>query len=80
MRKQFPPCEHAYTDSLFAVIGWLKHQEDPTNPQVNMQGTYDEKYHKRHPRAPEKVDWTGGIVVPKGVVVSNGTWSPRANW
>eukprot|EP00958_Prasinococcus_capsulatus_P013132 scaffold1328_cov394-Prasinococcus_capsulatus_cf.AAC.18 len=70
----FAPAAHSFT------FGWLKYQEDPTNPQINMQGSYDEKYHRRHPKAPEKVDWTGGIVVPEGVAVSNGTWSPRANW
>ena len=59
---------------------WLKHQDDPTNPQVNMKGKYTPDYHKRHPTAPEYVDWTAGVVVKKGAKVTNGTWSPRATW
>eukprot|EP00966_Prymnesium_polylepis_P028866 669299-Prymnesium_polylepis.1 len=34
---------------------WLKHQDDPNNPQVNMRGDYSAAYLKRHPGAPQSV-------------------------
>ena len=59
---------------------WLKHQEDPNNPQVNMRGDYSEAYLKRHPGAPPSVQWSAGVVVRKGTKVDLTTWSSRANW
>ena len=59
---------------------WLKHQDDPNNPQVNMRGDYSEAYIKRHPGAPKAVEWSAGVVVRKGTKVDLSTWSSRANW
>ena len=59
---------------------WLKHQEDPNNPQVNMRGDYSAAYLKRHPGAPPRVQWSAGVVVRKGTKVDLSTWSSRANW
>ncbi len=59
---------------------WLKHQEDPNNPQVNMRGNYSAAYLKRHPDAPPAVQWQAGVVVRKGSAVDLSTWSSRANW
>ena len=59
---------------------WLKHQEDPNNPQVNMRGDYSEAYLKRHTDAPKSVQWSAGVVVRKGSKVDLSTWSSRANW
>jgi len=59
---------------------WLKYQENPTNPQVNMRGPYSSEYRRTHPTAPGIVDWTAGVVVPVGEVVTNGTWSSRSHW
>ena len=59
---------------------WLKHQDDPNNPQVNMRGEYSEAYIKRHPGAPKAVEWSAGVVVRKGTKVDLSTWSSRANW
>lgn len=59
---------------------WLKHQEDPAKPQVNMKGKYSDEYRRRHPKAGVMVDWTAGVVVRSGTVVSTDTWSSRANW
>ena len=59
---------------------WLKHQDDPNNPQVNMKGDYSESYLKRHQGAPKSVEWSAGVVVKKGSKVDLSTWSSRANW
>ena len=59
---------------------WLKHQEDPNNPQVNMRGNYSVAYRQRHPDAPAAVQWQAGVVVRKGSAVDLSTWSSRANW
>ena len=59
---------------------WLKWQEEPENPHVNMRGEYSEEYRATHPTAPERVQWIAGSVVPHGTEVSNGTWSSRSHW
>ena len=59
---------------------WLKYQDEPTHPLVNAAGAYREQYRKQHPTAPSHVEWTAGVIVEFGLHVSNGTWSPRANW
>ena len=59
---------------------WLKWQEDPTRPHVNMQGAYSEAYRRTHPTAPDTVDWVAGVLVAEGETVSNGTWSSRSHW
>ena len=50
---------------------WLKHQEDPNNPHVNMRG----KDNRGKP-----VDWQAGVVVRKGTQVQTDTKSARAHW
>ena len=37
-------------------------------------------FRNRHPAAPERVEWVAGAVLPRGVALENGTWSPRAVW
>ena len=59
---------------------WLKYQEDPTNPHVNMKGAYTDEYRATHPTAPPMVAWTAGSIVEEGAVVGNGTWSSRSHW
>jgi hypothetical protein len=59
---------------------WLKWQEEPENPHVNMRGEYSDEYRATHPTAPERVQWIAGSVVPHGTEVSNGTWSSRSHW
>jgi hypothetical protein len=59
---------------------WLKRQEEPTRPQYNMRGRYSDAYRKSHPTAPERVDWTAGVIVRKGANVSTDNPSARANW
>ena len=59
---------------------WLKYQDEPTHPLVNAAGAYREEYRKQHPNAPSHVEWTAGVIVETGLHVSNGTWSPRADW
>lgn len=59
---------------------WLKHQEDPNNPQVNMKGNYSALYLKRHVGAPPSVQWQAGVVVRKRTTVDTTAWSSRANW
>jgi hypothetical protein len=74
----FAPAAHKFVKGQC----WLKHQDDPLNPHVNMQGVYTPEYLKRHPNAPPVVQWTGGVVVRKELAdkVTNGTWSSRADW
>ena len=74
----FAPAAHKFEKGQC----WLKHQDDPLHPHVNMQGVYDEAYRKRHPDAPPVVQWTSGVVVrsERASDVSNGTWSARAGW
>ena len=50
---------------------WLKHQDDPNNPHVNMRGTDNRG---------KPVDWQAGVVVRKGTQVQTGTKSARAHW
>ena len=80
----FCPKEHGCFAPAAGEFGfgqcWLKYQEDPTNPHVNMRGKYSEDYRATHPKAPEKVDWTAGSLVAEGKTVSNGTWSSRSHW
>jgi hypothetical protein len=57
---------------------WLKHQEDPNHPQVNMKGDYSPAYIKRHPGAPPSVQWQAGVVVRNGSAVDTTKWSSRA--
>ena len=59
---------------------WLKFQEDPANPHVNMRGEYSEEYRKTHPSAPKSVQWIAGSIVEEGATVTNGTWSSRSHW
>mmetsp|Transcript_4468 Transcript_4468/g.6034 ORF Transcript_4468/g.6034 Transcript_4468/m.6034 type:complete len:232 (-) Transcript_4468:87-782(-) len=59
---------------------WLKYQDSPENPQVNMKGDYSPQYRASHHTAPRAVQWTAGVVVGTGIQVSNGTWSSRSHW
>jgi len=59
---------------------WLKFTEAPAAPEVNMRGTLSAGARERHPTAPEKVQWHAGVVLPRGVKLTNGTWSPRYEW
>lgn len=74
--KCFTPAAGVYTKGQC----WLKWQEGVNDPQVNMQGAYDAEYHRRHPNAPDMVDWHGGVVVPAGTAVTNGRPSARWGW
>ena len=70
------------TGGWTATAGWLKHQDNPVRPQVNMRGNYTSAYLERHRGASPAVDWSAGVVVPEesadSVDLTN--WSPRANW
>ena len=59
---------------------WLKFSEVPHRPEVNMRSENSEVFRERHPAAPERVEWVAGAVLPRGVGLENGTWSPRAAW
>ena len=81
----FCPLEKCYAPAALppgTMTGqcWLKHQEDPVHPQVNMRGDYSAAYIKRHPGAPPSVQWQAGAVVRKGTAVDTSVWSSRANW
>lgn len=66
--------KHTYGDC------WLKWTEAPAWPEVNMRGSLSEGARERHPNAPVQVQWHAGVVLPRGVWPTNGTWSPRYWW
>lgn len=59
---------------------WLKFTEGPANPEINMRGNRPGAYFARHPTAPPRSQWVSGVLLPPGVQLRNGTWSPRYNW
>jgi hypothetical protein len=59
---------------------WLKFTEAPASPEVNMRGRLSKAMQQRHPQAPAAVAWHAGVLLPRGVQLRNGSWSPRHNW
>jgi hypothetical protein len=47
---------------------------------VNMRGRRPAAALARHPAAPLKSQWVAGVLLPPGVQLRNGTWSPRYYW
>lgn len=72
----FEPDAHKHTKNDC----WLKFTEAPADPEVNMRGTLHKEQRRRHANVPKKVQWHAGVLLPKGVILSNGTWSPRYEW
>ena len=83
----FEPDAHVHT----AGDCWLKFTEVPENVEINQRGANDDPfegflnnnkltYKMRHLKAPNKVHWTSGILLPPGWIPSNGTLGPRAKW
>lgn len=56
----------------------LKFTEAPQNAEVIARGTYGAGIRARHPGAPERCPWVGGVLVPPGQVWTKGTWGPQA--
>lgn len=52
----------------------------PALPEVNMRGALSRAMRQRHPDAPERVQWHAGVLLPHGVKLTNGSWSPRHDW
>ncbi|KAG2499241.1 hypothetical protein HYH03_002820 [Edaphochlamys debaryana] len=59
---------------------WLKFTEGPAWPEVNMRGEFPPDFRQRHPTAPKASQWQSGVLLPPGVVLTNGTWGPRYKW
>lgn len=59
---------------------WLKFTEGPAAPEVNMRGELSQRQRSQHPDAPTEVQWHAGAVLPRGVELRNGSWSPRYEW
>lgn len=59
---------------------WLKFSEAVASPEVNMRGLISVAQRRRHADAPREVQWHAGVLLPRGVVMTNGTWSPRYDW
>eukprot|EP00798_Chlamydomonas_sp_ICE-L_P002395 gene2395-8703_t len=51
-------------------------QEGPASPEVNYRGTLPDSYRKRHPTAPDAVQWVSGVLLPAGIKPTNGTYGP----
>ena len=45
-----------------------------------MRGDITAAMKQRHPTAPDIVPWHAGVLLPRGVQLRNGTWSPRYDW
>lgn len=45
-----------------------------------MRGDLPEDYKKRHPNAPNRVQWQSGVLLPPGVALTNGSFGPRWKW
>lgn len=45
-----------------------------------MRGNLPQSYRSRHPTAPQRVQWQSGVLLPPGVMITNGTWGPRWTW
>lgn len=72
----FEPDAHKHTQGDC----WLKFTEAPASPEVNMRGRISQAQRDRHPSAPALVQWEAGVILPHGVELTNGTYSPRYNW
>ncbi|KAL4858198.1 hypothetical protein ACK3TF_001688 [Chlorella vulgaris] len=59
---------------------WLKFTEAPASPEVNMRARLPLALQQRHPAAPKEVQWHAGVLLPHGVTLTNGSWSPRHSW
>jgi hypothetical protein len=35
---------------------------------------------ERHPNAPDMTPWHSGVLLPVGIGMMNGTWSPHHGW
>lgn len=72
----FEPDAHQHTKGDC----WLKFTELPHRPEVNQRGQMPASYLQRHPNAPNLTQWFGGVILLPGIELTNGTWSPRADW
>ena len=45
-----------------------------------MRGRLSKAMQQRHPAAPAAVQWHSGVLLPRGVQLGNGSWSPRHEW
>lgn len=72
----FEPDKHKHTRGDC----WLKFTEAPASPEVNMRGRRPDAVLARHPAAPIKSQWVSGVLLPPGVQLRNGSWSPRYYW
>lgn len=75
--KCFEPDAHSHS---FGNC-WLKFAEDPHAPEVNMREPMLPRWMKRHRhQMPGGVPWVSGALLAPGVLMTNGTWGPRAYW
>jgi hypothetical protein len=79
----FEPDAHKHTKGDC----WLKFTEGPAYPELNMRGELPADYRQRHQRpgnpsydAPKFVQWWGGVLLPRGIEPTNGTYGPRWKW
>uniref|UniRef100_A0A7R9W011 Apple domain-containing protein n=1 Tax=Chlamydomonas euryale TaxID=1486919 RepID=A0A7R9W011_9CHLO len=72
----FEPDAHTHTKGDC----WLKFTEGPAAPELNYRGELGPRYRERHPTAPDHVQWSGGVILPAGMPLTNGTFGPRYNW
>lgn len=84
VKRCFEPDAHTHTGGDC----WLKFTEVPEAVEVNARGTMEDPattrdgvtFKTRHKDAHDIVPWVSGVLLPAGVVPTNGTWGPRAQW
>jgi hypothetical protein len=59
---------------------WLKWTEAAAAPEINFRGGLPPTFRARHPKAPARVEWHAGVLLPPGVEYTNGSFSPRYYW
>jgi len=72
----FEPDAHHHTQGDC----WLKFSEAPASPEVNMRGRLPPDMRARHPEAPIACPWHAGVLLPRNIRLTNGTFSPRSEW
>lgn len=76
-KKCFEPDAHSHS---FGDC-WLKFQELPEEPEVNMRNGMLPSYLRRHRRElASGMPWVSGVLLPPGTRLGKGTWGPRAYW
>lgn len=76
----FPECFEPDAHKHSQGDCWLKFTEAPAAPEVNQRGALSAGMRQRHSQAPARTHWHSAVLLPRGVALGNGSWSPRSLW